>query len=191
MSLTNMLAIESLLPQTQCEECGYPGCRPYAQAISQGKTDIAQCAPGGLETLIELATLLGRSPAPYIETVKNRYREPATAVIDESVCIGCTKCIQACPVDAIVGTGKLMHSILKTECTGCGLCIEPCPVDCIQLEILPKATYDKKRAADRFEARTLRLNKKEEKKFPQKPDKLAIQETLRLTKLRIQSLKDK
>ena len=125
-------AIDALLPQTQCTKCGYAGCRPYAEAIAHGDADINQCPPGGNEGIRNLARLLGRAekslnPANGSETPR------AAALIDEARCIGCTLCIQACPVDAIVGAPKQMHTVLIAACTGCELCVAPCPVDCIEM----------------------------------------------------------
>ncbi|QJQ94239.1 MULTISPECIES: electron transport complex subunit RsxB [Halomonadaceae] len=121
--------IDSLLPQTQCGQCGYPGCRPYAEAISQGD-EINKCPPGGEATIVALADLLGREITPLDG---DRQDLPQVAYIREAECIGCTKCIQACPVDAILGAAKLMHTVIIDECTGCDLCVEPCPVDCIEM----------------------------------------------------------
>ena len=124
--------VDSLLPQTQCGQCGYPGCRPYAEAIASGEADINQCPPGGEATIHALADLLDRDPKPL--NPENGEETAATvAVIDEDNCIGCTKCIQACPVDAIVGASRQMHTVIEDECTGCDLCVEPCPVDCIDM----------------------------------------------------------
>jgi electron transport complex protein RnfB len=123
-------AIEDLLPQTQCTKCGYPACRPYAIAIAEGRADINQCPPGGVEGVRRLASLLGRKVIP-LNPVHGFERPRPVAFIDESLCIGCTLCIQACPVDAIIGAAKLMHTILPSLCTGCDLCVAPCPVDCI------------------------------------------------------------
>ena len=124
--------IDALLPQTQCTRCGYPSCRDYASAVAAGKADINQCPPGGAAGIAALADLLDRKPLPL--NPANGVEKPREiAFIDEAVCIGCTKCIQACPVDAIVGASKLMHTILADECTGCELCIAPCPVDCIAM----------------------------------------------------------
>ncbi len=128
--------IESLLPQTQCGQCGYPGCRPYAEAIARGEADINRCAPGGERTIRALADLLGREPKP-LDPELGGEKAPAVAVIDERLCIGCTKCIQACPVDAIVGAAKQMHTVIAGECTGCELCVPVCPVDCIRMEPVP------------------------------------------------------
>jgi electron transport complex protein RnfB len=122
--------VDRLLPQTQCAQCGYPGCRPYAQAIVDGTADINLCPPGGDDTVRRLASLLGREPLPLAEAPPEGR---VVAVIDEAVCIGCTHCLSACPVDAIVGAHQLMHTVIESECTGCELCIAPCPVDCIRL----------------------------------------------------------
>ncbi|HTT40862.1 MAG TPA: electron transport complex subunit RsxB [Burkholderiales bacterium] len=125
-------AIDALLPQTQCTKCGFPGCRPYAEAIVHGEADINQCPPGGTATIRGLAALLGRefkplNPAHGVEQARTM------ALIDEGSCIGCTLCIQACPVDAIAGAPKRMHTVLLEYCTGCELCLPPCPVDCIDM----------------------------------------------------------
>ncbi|XUO84315.1 electron transport complex subunit RsxB [Halomonas sp. KM007] len=124
--------INALLPQTQCGQCGYPGCRPYAEAINQGDA-INKCPPGGDATVVALAELLGREPAPLDGEAPS---EDRVAFIREAECIGCTKCIQACPVDAIIGAAKQMHTVIEDECTGCDLCVAPCPVDCI--DMLPR-----------------------------------------------------
>jgi Na+-translocating ferredoxin:NAD+ oxidoreductase subunit B len=124
--------IDALLPQTQCTRCGYPACMDYARAIADGAADINQCPPGGDAGIAELARLLGRAPKPL--NPANGVEKPREiALIDEETCIGCTKCIQACPVDAILGASKLMHTVIVEECTGCELCIAPCPVDCITM----------------------------------------------------------
>lgn len=125
--------IDALLPQTQCGQCTFPGCRPYAEAIATGKADINQCPPGGEATIQALADLLGREAKP-LNPENGMESEKMVAVIDENVCIGCTLCIRACPVDAILGATKQMHTVIADECTGCKLCVEPCPVDCIRME---------------------------------------------------------
>jgi electron transport complex protein RnfB len=125
-------AIDRILPQTQCAQCGFPGCRPYAEAIASGEADINRCPPGGEAGIRALAELLGREAKP-LDAERGVEKPPVVAWIDEAVCIGCTKCIQACPVDAILGAPKLMHTVLVDECTGCELCVAPCPVDCIHL----------------------------------------------------------
>lgn len=124
--------IDALLPQTQCGQCGFPGCRPYATAIAKGEADINQCPPGGEVTIIALADLLDRDPKP-LNPENGVVKPKMLAVIDEQRCIGCTLCIQACPVDAIVGAAKQMHTVIGQECTGCELCLPPCPVDCIDM----------------------------------------------------------
>lgn len=123
--------VNDLLPQTQCAQCGYPGCRPYAAAIVEDSAPINLCPPGGDGTVRRLADLLGRESAPLARPATS---EDAVAVIDEALCIGCTHCRAACPVDAIVGAHQLMHTVIASECTGCELCIEPCPVDCIRMQ---------------------------------------------------------
>jgi len=124
--------INDILPQTQCAQCGYPGCRPYAQAIADGEADINQCPPGGEQGVKQLAALLDVEPRP-LDPSRGEHKPPMVAVIDEERCIGCTLCIQACPVDAILGAQRQMHTVIESECTGCELCIEPCPVDCIDM----------------------------------------------------------
>ena len=124
--------IDALLPQTQCGQCTFPGCRPYAEAMAKGEADINQCPPGGETTIIALADLLGRDAKPL--NPENGVEKPKrVAIIDEQICIGCTLCIQACPVDAILGAAKLMHTVIESECTGCELCVPPCPVECIDM----------------------------------------------------------
>ena len=145
--------IDALLPQTQCTKCGFAGCRPYAEAIAAGTADIDQCPPGGDDGVARLALLLGREPKP-LNPANGAFRAPQVAVIDEATCIGCTKCIQACPVDAIVGASKLMHTVIASWCTGCELCLPPCPVDCIALvpaASLPGADDSRRRHETRGE----------------------------------------
>lgn len=124
--------IEDLLPQTQCTKCGYPACRPYAEAIAKGEADINQCPPGGAEGVARLSQLTGKKIIP-LNPLNGVERPRPVALIDEALCIGCTLCIQACPVDAIIGAAKQMHTILPDQCTGCDLCVAPCPVDCIAM----------------------------------------------------------
>jgi electron transport complex protein RnfB len=124
--------IDGLLPQTQCGQCGFPGCRPYAEAIVAGEADINRCPPGGEATIHRLADLLDRDAKP-LDPERGIEKPKLVAIVDEDLCIGCTLCIQACPVDAILGAAKQMHTVIESECTGCELCIEPCPVDCIDM----------------------------------------------------------
>lgn len=172
--------IDALLPQTQCGKCGHPGCRPYAQGIAAGEP-INRCPPGGKETIAQLAQLLSTPTLPL--DTERRSAPAQIAYIREAECIGCTKCIQACPVDAIVGAAKLMHTVLIDECTGCDLCVAPCPVDCIEMHPLPRSeitpivgglastaeqhkarTRKRQHARQRFEARTARLQRELERR---------------------------
>ena len=132
--------IDAILPQTQCGQCNYPGCRPYAEAIAAGEAPINQCPPGGEDGIRALADLLGVEELP-LNPENGEEKPPTVAVIDEAVCIGCTLCIQACPVDAIVGAAKQMHTVIESECTGCELCLPPCPVECIVMEPI-SSTYE-------------------------------------------------
>ena len=157
---TLVARIDAELPQTQCTTCGHDGCRPYAEAIVAGTAQINQCPPGGAAGIAVLAALTGQPPLPLNPV--NGIEKPLTvAVIDESLCIGCTLCIQACPVDAIVGAAKRMHTVLPALCTGCDLCVPPCPMDCIAMvPVAPprawtRADADASRA--RFESRKQRL----------------------------------
>ena len=174
--------IDALLPQTQCGKCGHPGCKPYAEGIAQGEA-INKCPPGGQETIAGLAQLLN---VPMLELDTSRGDGPAQiAFIREAECIGCTKCIQACPVDAIVGAAKLMHTVIIDECTGCDLCVAPCPVDCIEMRaplsvvalVGGLASDDKERlerevkrsrARRRFEQRNARLQREEAHKLAER-----------------------
>lgn len=173
-------SIDALLPQTQCGKCGHPGCKPYAEGIASGEP-INKCPPGGSETIHALAQLLN---VPVLELDVSRGSAPAQiAYIREAECIGCTKCIQACPVDAIVGAAKLMHTVIVDECTGCDLCVAPCPVDCIEMRPLPMGSVlpivgglafsldelraratKRDHARRRFEQRNARLQREEEQK---------------------------
>jgi len=143
--------IDAVLPQTQCRQCGYPGCRPYAEAVAAGYADINRCPPGGPETLGALSDLTGLPVKP----LEGIHKPAAVARIDEAACIGCTLCIQACPVDAIVGAANLMHTVIAAECSGCELCLPPCPVDCIALiEKVDHATHrDRLQRAAHFKQR--------------------------------------
>ncbi|KAA0995823.1 electron transport complex subunit RsxB [Pseudomonas sp. ANT_J12] len=176
--------IDALLPQTQCGKCGHPGCKPYAEGIASGES-INKCPPGGSETIAALADLL---KVPVLELDTSRGSAPAQiAYIREAECIGCTKCIQACPVDAIVGAAKLMHTVIVDECTGCDLCVAPCPVDCIEMRPLPLASVlpivgglafsleeqraratKRNRARRRFEQRNARLQREEQQKVTER-----------------------
>ncbi|MGH8295876.1 MAG: RnfABCDGE type electron transport complex subunit B [Steroidobacteraceae bacterium] len=153
--------IDALLPQTQCTRCGYEGCRPYAEAIARGEAGINRCPPGGAATIGTLAALLGRNPLP-LDPANGMEGPPLVAQIDEAACIGCAKCLPPCPVDAILGARKQMHTVLLELCTGCELCVAPCPVDCISM--VPRASVPDAPAAPgaqpsrgRFQARNERL----------------------------------
>ncbi|WP_065258617.1 electron transport complex subunit RsxB [Pseudomonas bananamidigenes] len=171
--------IDALLPQTQCGKCGHPGCKPYAEGIAGGEP-INKCPPGGDETIAALAGLL---KIPVLELdISRGSAPPQVAFIREAECIGCTKCIQACPIDAIVGAAKLMHTVIIDECTGCDLCVAPCPVDCIEMHPLPVGTLPvvgglassveeqqartakRDHARQRFERRNARLQREEQQK---------------------------
>lgn len=158
------LRIDALLPQTQCGKCGFDGCLPYAQAIAGGSADFNRCPPGGAATIDDLAALLQREPRP-LDPRYGTEQPPRVAVIDEESCIGCVKCLRACPVDAIIGAPGAMHTVIPQQCTGCELCLPPCPVDCIVLvPVAPPAGEEGRRAAAalaraRFLARQKRLRK--------------------------------
>ena len=153
--------IDALLPQTQCRQCGFPGCRPYAEAVAAGSADINRCPPGGVETLRALSSLTGRP----VEPLQGVQKPPAVAKIDEPACIGCTLCIRACPVDAIVGAVNVMHTVIAAECSGCELCLPVCPVDCIVMvgDGFGAARADPREQAtrykQRYEAREMRLER--------------------------------
>ncbi|MGJ0430425.1 electron transport complex subunit RsxB [Methylobacter sp.] len=161
--------INALLPQTQCGQCGFKGCKPYAEAIASGQADINQCPPGGDEGIIEIARLLG-VPAKPLNTQFGQHKPKQVAFIIEEDCIGCTKCIAACPVDAILGAAKFMHTVIASECTGCELCIAPCPVDCIVMKpVEPQPTLEQKsaqaqKAMRRYEVHSQRLVQEEAEK---------------------------
>lgn len=152
--------INNLLPQTQCTKCGYQGCLPYAQAIADDGAAINRCPPGGDEGIAKLANLLG-VPVLALDTSYGEHLPLQVAVIDEQFCIGCTLCIQACPVDAILGANKFMHTVLATDCTGCDLCVAPCPVDCIEMVTVEPArlwtTADATQARLRYDKRQSRI----------------------------------
>jgi electron transport complex protein RnfB len=153
--------INAILPQTQCGQCGYKGCKPYAEAIALGQADINQCPPGGDEGILELAKLLGFKTKP-LNPEFGVHKPKHVAFIVEEDCIGCVKCIAACPVDAILGAAKLMHTVISAECTGCELCVAPCPVDCIEMKPLSIALSPAQKSAckmtamRRYEARNRR-----------------------------------
>ena len=154
--------IDALLPQTQCQQCGYAACRPYAEAIADGQADINRCPPGGRTNIVRLAELTGL-PIRELDPDCGVEGPRQLAWIDPKVCIGCTLCIQACPVDAIIGAPKALHGVLDADCTGCRLCLPPCPVDCIHMEDLPEDTAWTSVAADtaraRFAAHQTRLGR--------------------------------
>lgn len=154
--------IDALLPQTQCELCEHPGCKPYAESIAAGEDTIDRCVPGGLSVLKKLGELTGIDPSPYIDNVQSRENPDVVAVVREDECIGCTKCIQACPVDAIIGTAKHMHVVITKDCNGCELCVPPCPVDCIDIKAITPLNDDKRATQythnrKRFNAKNQRL----------------------------------
>ena len=134
----NIDSVDALLPQTQCGLCDYAGCRPYAEAIINDHEHIDRCPPGGVKTLRELGQLLNIDPEPYVPEMQQKAKPTLLAVIREEECIGCTKCIQPCPVDAIIGASKQMHIVITDACTGCELCVEPCPMDCIDMIPIPE-----------------------------------------------------
>src|SRR5712692_9352866 len=165
-------AIDACLPQTQCMQCGYNGCRPYAEAAARGEADVNQCPPGGEVTINALAKLL-RVEAKPLNPKYGLYKPLTVAWIEEALCIGCTLCIKACPVDAILGATKQMHTVLTQECTGCELCVAPCPVDCIHMRPVtindagPWPDYSQaeaERARRRMQARMNRLQRKKEER---------------------------
>jgi electron transport complex protein RnfB len=173
--------INAILPQTQCEECGFKGCKPYAEALAKQEATIDLCPPGGLTTLNNLADLLNVDASPYIAEVEQHYRKPSVALIDESLCIGCVKCINACPVDAIVGAAKFMHTVVEDLCTGCGLCVKPCPMDCIDMPTRPERNEQQSKQLAlqwraQYDFRTQRLHN-------EKQDKVARHEQAKLKQL--------
>ena len=193
MTLVEM--IDALVPQTQCGKCGYGGCQPYAKAIAAGEADINQCPPGGETGIHRLAALLNREFKP-LNPQFGMEKPMEIAVIDEQTCIGCTLCIEACPVDAIIGASKQMHTVITAYCTGCELCIPSCPVDCIRM--IPSAhpvwsQQDADAARERFNSRNLRMQREQqekEQKLAQKaspahdPKKTAIQAALERARMR-------
>jgi len=154
--------IDTLLPQTQCGLCGYKGCMPYAEALANAEAEINLCPPGGVKGLLALGELLERDTTPFLSEMEQKSKLPSVAIIRESECIGCTKCIQACPVDAILGAAKQMHTVITDECTGCELCIAPCPVDCIDMVVLPDKKLRSAHYRKKFLARENRLQRKKQ-----------------------------
>ncbi|MFW0022901.1 MAG: RnfABCDGE type electron transport complex subunit B [Coxiella endosymbiont of Dermacentor nuttalli] len=195
--------LNDLLPQTQCGLCNYEACRPYATAIVNNKATINCCLPGGVETLINVATQLGEDPTPYIADMHKKAKLPSIANIREEECVGCTKCIQVCPTDAIIGGAKLMHTIITDACTGCERCLPPCPMNCIEIKTLPSInTEAKKHRAQkwrlRYEKRQKRLiNDKNEQQRKYQKAKLvnskktleALQESIRAAVARVHAKK--
>jgi len=167
MDNTLINQIDAILPQTQCRQCGYQGCRPYAEAMAAGTADINQCPPGGKAGIKKLAQLLGVKEKP-LNTEHGIEKPRQVAVIIEEDCIGCTKCLPPCPVDAIVGANKHLHTVIASECTGCELCIAPCPVDCIIMQPLDNPAPWDKQSADharyRFQQKQIRLEKQRQEK---------------------------
>ncbi len=157
-------AVDRVLPQTQCAKCGYPACRPYARAVASGEADINRCPPGGDAGIRRLAALTGRPYRP-LDPACGREQPRHVALIEEALCIGCTLCIDACPVDAIVGARQQMHTVITGLCTGCELCLPPCPVDCIAMVAATGADagWDERRAdaaRDGYERRQARLRRR-------------------------------
>jgi len=169
--------IDAILPQTQCGLCTYKGCMPYAEALANNTAEINLCPPGGVEGLVAIAEILQKDASPFIQDMQQKAKPRTVAVIREAECIGCTKCIQACPVDAILGAAKQMHTVIADECTGCDLCIAPCPVDCIDMLVLPESNESNMQNAshyrNRYLAREIRLEKKSFTMAGQSDDKKA------------------
>lgn len=157
--------IDALLPQTQCTKCGYTGCMPYAEAIAAGEAEINRCPPGGDAGIEALAALLSRATLP-LDTTRGEHLAHRVAVIDEETCIGCGKCLQPCPTDAIIGTNKFMHTVITSLCTGCELCIPPCPVDCIRMEENPQfpTMMDRDDARARYRFHQMRMARDDEER---------------------------
>ncbi len=194
-SSTLVAEIDAILPQTQCGKCGYRGCLPYAEALAEGAAEINQCPPGGADGIRRLAPLLKREFKP-LNPEFGMEQPRAVAFIDEKLCIGCTKCIAACPVDAIIGASRQMHTVLAEYCSGCELCLAPCPVDCISMVPAANPIWSQQDAAaarERYSFRNLRLSREQrekEDKLAQKtqpvhdPKKAAIQAALERAKVR-------
>jgi len=164
--------IDALLPQTQCGLCDYDGCKPYAEAIVQQGENIDRCPPGGVDTLNKLAEITEQDATPMIADMKQKQKTVMVAIIREDACIGCTKCIQACPTDAIVGAAKLMHTVITNDCTGCELCILPCPVDCIDMVVIPEPDSEQRQQrANKFRQKYQKRNQRLEKMAAEKKQK--------------------
>lgn len=183
--------INNALPQTQCGLCSYKGCKPYAEAIVNDGERINRCPPGGVRGLIKLSDITGIDASPYLEDMKKEQKPRMIAIVREDECIGCTKCIQACPVDAILGAAKLMHTVIADECNGCELCVEPCPVDCIDMivigeleEITPSEAFKKsqhyRQRYENREARLTRIKKEKRNKHLNAKKTVANDKTLSL-----------
>lgn len=169
--ITLVERIDALLPQTQCGQCSHAGCRPYAEALAEGRDPINRCPPGGDDGIRALAELLGRDIIPFAADGPQP-KPRALAVIREDSCIGCTLCIQACPVDAIVGAAKQMHTVIAAECTGCELCLAPCPVDCIDLEpVADPADGERERLMARAAQARVRYERRQARKARDQADK--------------------
>lgn len=172
MSMSKTDQLDAALPQTQCQLCEFDGCRPYAEAIINKAAPLDRCLPGGIPVLKALGEIMQQDISAHIEELRAKTKEPTLVVIDEATCIGCTKCIDACPTDAILGSGKKMHTIITDACTGCELCIPPCPVDCI--DIIPNSPITPEQSSDwriRHEAkkeRLLRLKKESDMHYQTK-----------------------
>ncbi len=164
--------IDAILPQTQCGLCGHGGCMPYAEALIYEGAEINLCPPGGVPVLQQLGKLLRKNSAPFEEEMRAKTKPPLLAVIREAECIGCTKCIQVCPVDAILGAAKSMHTVISDECTGCELCVPACPVDCIDMPIneMPVTPSPADQYRTRFNAREKRLAAEKQEKLNRKSD---------------------
>lgn len=159
-------ALDQVLPQTQCGLCGFSGCKPYAEAMVKENVPMNRCLPGGVEVLNTLGALLKQDPAPFLEEMAQKSKSPAVAVVRESECIGCTKCIQVCPVDAIIGASKQMHTILADVCTGCELCIQPCPVDCIDLNpVSPRSQQFQAQSRERYHRHMARVERENQEQI--------------------------
>ncbi len=183
MAETLVEQIDALLPQTQCTKCGYQGCLPYAQALAENQAEINQCPPGGADGIKKLAGLLGREEKPL--NPQYGVEQPRkVAYIVEADCIGCTKCLPPCPVDAIVGANKFMHTVISAECTGCELCVSPCPVDCIVMQDIDVLTPWNQQSAALAKQRYLNKQQRMEKQAEEKAERLRKQKQ-KLAKLKI------